>query len=537
MKKIFKKFSFSILFFSVIFSIALFYMNKIVFLGDVSEENYIEKFFLGDFSILLIFIPIVYFIIYWIEKKYLKISKYIVRKKSYNNKKGFCLVAFIFLLIVYSIYYLSFYPGGVYIDTWTSLEMLTGKTQFSSQQPVFYTLLLNIVKICLPNVYLGFAIFSAIQVIIMVSAIVYFIYWLLNKNVNQFVALFCVYFFAFFNLYPLYSVSIWKDTPFSIALFMYMLTVIDLIFEFKDKKIKISTIIKYNIFSLLTIFLRNNGLYLVLLTSLILVVSYIKDIIKKNNIIHIKSFLISICIVVIASVLIEKSFVLFGIEESPKVEMLAIPIQQISRVVSTNGNITEEQKELIEKVLPIEKIKKEYRALIADKIKWDGDFNEEYLESHMFEYLKLWIELFMQNPQEYINAYLLQTSGFWTFNVKGSEAYTSAVTWETLNNEVLNKDLIGEYTNFSVQQDLLSIPHYSGGFFFWIMMLSMFITYRNCNKKALIGYIPALILWLTVMIATPMGQALRYVYILVLILPFNFIYPAIMKKEKEKIKE
>lgn len=32
----------------------------------------------------------------------------------------------------------------------------------------------------------------------------------------------------------------------------------------------------------------------------------------------------------------------------------------------------------------------------------------------------------------------------------------------------------------------------------------------------------------TIMIATPMAQALRYVYILVLILPLNLLYPAIV---------
>ena len=35
------------------------------------------------------------------------------------------------------------------------------------------------------------------------------------------------------------------------------------------------------------------------------------------------------------------------------------------------------------------------------------------------------------------------------------------------------------------------------------------------------------------MISTPMGSALRYVYILVLILPLNIVYPMIASKYEE----
>lgn len=184
--------------------------------------------------------------------------------------------------------------------------------------------------------------------------------------------------------------------------------------------------------------------------------------------------------------------------------------------------------ELIEKIIPKEIIKEKYRAMLADKIKWDDSFNQQYLEENKSEYLKLWFELLIQNPAEYIRAYLLQTSGFWSFNVKGDEAYASAVTWESINDKVPNTDLIAKNFNISFSEDLVKVSYYSGGFFFWITILSMFITFRIGNKKSLIGYVPAIILWATIMIATPMAQALRYVYILVLILPLNLLYPAIV---------
>ena len=537
MKKLLTKISLSNLILSIIFSIALFYMSKINFLGYVFNENYIDNIFLNEFSILFFLIPIAYILLHFIEKNYIKLSSIIISNQEIENKTFFCCRVFIFLLIIYLIYYFTFYPGGVYIDSWTAFNMLTGENEFTSQQPVLYTLMLYIVKLFLPDLYTGFGIFTLLQVIAMISVFTYFIYWLLTKKVNSIFVTLIALFLGFFNLYPLYSVSIWKDTPFSLAIFLYTLTLIDLIIDSKNQNIQIRNIVKFNLFALLVLFLRNNGIYICLGTIFILLFLFFIDIIKKTKIKHIVSFTITSISTILFFLIIESLYPYFGIDTSSTlVESIGIPLQQVARVVAVDGNLTNNQKELIEKILPIENIKKNYRAMLVDPIKWDSNFNNEYLENHLQDYFKLWFEIFLQNPNEYIKSYLLQTSGFWALHVKGPEAFHSAVIWETLNNILQNQDLIAQRSHFSFRDDLLKIPYYSGGFFFWITILSMFITFKNCNKKYLIGYIPSLLLWLTVMISTPMASALRYVYALVLILPLNIVYPAIFKNKNNEIK-
>lgn len=533
-KKMVKNFSFSRLIFSIIFSLAIFYMNKIVFLGMVYDENYMELIFLNEFAILFILVPIFYLLLTLLEKFYKHIEPSFISNIEYKNKKLFLTVAFIFLLIIYLVYYFTFYPGGVYIDTWTSLQMLTGEENFTNHQPILYTLSLNLVKAFSPDLITGFGIFTFIQVLLMVGSLTYFLYWLLSKKINPLIVGGVTLIFAFFNLYPMYSISVWKDTPFSLALFLYTLTFIDLIFDFKNKNISIKNIIKFNIFTILVIFLRNNGIYITLISLIFLILAFIINIIKEKNIKYFKTFSIISFLTIILSLLIVKFvYPMCGIKQTEFVENLAIPIQQICRTVATDGNITDSQKELIEKVLPIKNIKENYKSLIVDPIKWDDEFNEEYLENNKSTYLKLWLELLFQNPDEYLRAFLLQTSGFWSFNVRGEEAFISPVIWETLNEKMQNRDLIAENINISFREDLLKVQFYSGGFFFWIMALSAFLTFRLGEKKALLAYIPALLLWATVIIATPMGQALRYVYILVLLMPFNILYPFIIKKKEQ----
>lgn len=535
--KYLSKISLSRLVFSLIFSIALFYMSKIAFFGEVYKNNYIDIILRSQFKILILIVPIVYFLALLLEKYYKgKYSELITPNKN-CNKRLFCLIAFIFLLIIYMVYYLSFYPGGVYIDTWTSYRMLTGQDVFTNQQPVFYTFLLNIVKCFSPNLEIGFAVYTFLQVIFMVSCITYFIYWLLKKNVNPLIVTLITVFFAGFKLYPIYSVSVWKDTPFSLSVFLYAISLIDLIVDFKNRDFKISNIVKFNIFALLSMLLRNNGVYIATLSLFAFIFTLIPSLIKKEKIIHIKVFIITSVITLIVFQVIQCFYSFFGVTMKSLIEESAgIPIQQVARVVITDGNITDDQMEMIEKVLPRELIFKDYYALIVDAIKWDDNFNLEYLEEHKLEYLKLWFELFLQNPGEYVRAYLLQTSGFWSFYVRGEEGYASPKIWESLYSDLsfIDVDLIAKYTHVSFKDELVPTSYYSGGLFFWITFISMFMTYRLSDKKFLLGYLPALTLWLTVMISTPMGSALRYVFVLVLVLPLNVVYPLIAKNLSEK---
>lgn len=198
--------------------------------------------------------------------------------------------------------------------------------------------------------------------------------------------------------------------------------------------------------------------------------------------------------------------------------------------MANNGIITEEQKNLIENVLPIDIIKENHYELVVDRIKWSSSFNEEYLKTHLFDFFKLYIELFIQNPIDYIKAYLLQTSGFWSFTVNGLDAYVCTSNWVYYGRNFDNRDLINEVTGFSLNEYLSPKYYFSGGLFFWITAISFVITSQIADKKFLLGYLPLLILWGTIMIATPIAVSLRYIFILVLAIPLNFIYPLIAKK-------
>ena len=86
MKNLFKKICFSKLLLASIFSIALFYMNKIHFFEYVFENNYLEKYLFSEFLVLLILIPVNYILLGFIEKYYKILTNNLIVNNEYINK-------------------------------------------------------------------------------------------------------------------------------------------------------------------------------------------------------------------------------------------------------------------------------------------------------------------------------------------------------------------------------------------------------------------------------------------------------------------
>ena len=96
------------------------------------------------------------------------------------------------------------------------------------------------------------------------------------------------------------------------------------------------------------------------------------------------------------------------------IESLSIPTQQIAAVLCNDRELSEEQRELIENVIDTTYIKELYNPTFADNMKeLVRAGNQEYLAAHKGEYLKLWAQLGLAYPGDYMKAYINQTYGYW----------------------------------------------------------------------------------------------------------------------------
>lgn len=63
--------------------------------------------------------------------------------------------------------------------------------------------------------------------------------------------------------------------------------------------------------------------------------------------------------------------------------------------------------------MPLEKYKDNYSPGLVDHFKWSSDFNTEFFNTHQSEFIKVWLSLLVKNPKLYLEAWELNTCGFW----------------------------------------------------------------------------------------------------------------------------
>lgn len=513
---------------TTIFAVTIFLDSILEFVPNIRgsiDEIYFSKVKIENILIFIATWIITYIVLTCIIFLLPRVEKYFLNKtENQNNPKKikFFWITFGILLLLWAPYILTFFPGGIFADTLASIKQCLHLQPYDNANPLAYTLL---IKICLKigelfNSYqIGINIFSVCQITVMALSLSYFIYWLYKKNISKWILFMLIVFFGIFKLIPLYAISIWKDTPFSIALFLYIICIAEIVYQNGKNLNNKKTIVPYVLFLVASGFLRNNGKYVILATTIILLIVY-----RKQRILKFAVSSITACLIVF--VVQGPVFTLLGLNDS-NISFNAIMTSQIFYVKVKDGNITDEQNEIINKMCEEGALKKVYSPILLDPVSISPEFDRNYVVEHQNQIKKLWFELFVQNPLSYMKSYLLITLGFWDVNKEFVDAYMSIFMWPGTEEiiDVHQTNVIEQLAGFSVRKMLAIQILYSSAIFVFAMLTSMlFVVYKKEYKKLLI-YLPGLFVWGTIMVATPIAFSLRYVYILVLMVPLDFIIP------------
>lgn len=523
-----------------IFATTIFLDSILTFSGYVFDN--VSQIYFSEIEVknILIFVCtwiISYLVISLIEIILPKLEKTIETKKErkIKNRKVFFIVLIV-LLLCWLPYYLSYFPGGIYSDTTTTINQVLG-APLNNHNPILYALIIKaFVMLGMKiqgSLQLGIELFSIFQVLIMAITFAYFVYWLYKKKISTKYLVIITLFFGFCRLVPLYAVSLWKDTPFCIALFWYILFIAETIMQNGKNLEKIRNVILYILLLILVAFLRSNGIYIAILTTIILLFIYRKNVIKT-----LKKFAISSIITIMLIWVIQGPIYKHYGLSTEFVENLGVPVQQICYVVAKDGNITEEQKNFISQMCSIEVIKENYTPCIVDSIKWNPNFSNDFLENNKGEFFKVWFQIFLQNPMSYVKAYLINTIGFWDVRQATMDAYVNPRMWAGVSEGfgIKQNDYIEKITSISIRKVLEPTSAVSSAIYLFMLLLSTLLVIYKKQYKKLVIYLPGFLTWLTIMIAVPLAFSLRYVYILVLMIPFYFIIP-FLKIDKDNKEE
>ena len=409
--------------------------------------------------------------------------------------------------------YLSFYPGCVTPDSVSSIEQGLGLVPLENTHPILFTLIVTVfVQIgdAVGNLSLGVALFSAFQMFVMAGILAYGLTWLRRKQLHGVAICFVGLYFIVSQVFPLYAISMWKDVLFGAILLLLVLYLYDIWESKGEELLHAKGMTKFAILILLTCFMRNNGVY-VGIALLIVMVIYYRRFVKK---------LAPVFAAVVAGVLLIQGplYSALGIAKSPFQEAAGIPIQQVARTVAMGGQMTDEQREYLNRLLPIEEYEKSYTPYTSNNIKGHAQFDRTYFNETKGEFIKVWAQMLFPNFKHYVKAYLMETSGYWHVSVKDWIVATGTKEMDIGLTEI---NVIQQVTGISMKGFLLDLADFiSVGGLVWIVVFVWAAGILLRRKGAWLYILPLALLWGTNMIAAPTYAEFRYLFSFALAIPF-----------------
>ena len=437
------------------------------------------------------------------------------------------------IFLCYLVVFLGVYPGFFVYDAQDELMQVITRS-FSTHHPLFHVLLMGgtvqLIHKLTGSYNAGIACYTLLQMAALSLIFGYGIRKLKEEGMGRRGGILLLAYFGGFPTIVMFSLCSAKDGLFT---GMVLLMVLMLCAFFRDpagffqKKGHCACLF---LSSCLMMLLRNNGFYAFFVFVVLLALLFLKAEWKPYR----KKMLLLCAGAMLAFLVVNKGFALvLHADDSEHQEILTVPIQQLARVYSMEGDtLTEQQKETLFEILPEEALKR-YNPKVSDPVKVDFD-NEAY-EADKGKYRRLWSDLFREHPFGYLNAWFMTSYGFWypgavidvykgntvfTFTYEGSSYFGYEVE-EPGERKSMIPVVDRAYRFLSLDERAQEIPLLSlvlspgAMFFLWTFVLC-FLWYTGQDRKLCPFLFPGL-LFLTVLPGPT--YLVRYVVFLWVLLP------------------
>ena len=513
-----KKINWSILIVSLIISLS-FNLKAVINKGVdyFAKKFHLDLVFTLKVTVLCI---IIYFVLYFLFKQIDKIK--LKNKKMDINKKNKILI-FIAIFIPGLGYLLVHYPA-VYLNDTNFILYNPIVTAYG--HPLFYGVIMSFTFFTL-KVYLSSSvsvfIMSFIQTIISSIIITELIVWFNKKINNKYLT---IILFLYYFLTPIvtnYNVTLNKDTPYSLMLVILFV----LIYEFVETKGKAilekKYFIKLAIVSVLVVYLRTNGIYLIIPTLIVLFIVY--DL-KKNKMRYASMIAIVLVFYFIQIITVKTIGVTYA-----KKEMYAVPIQQVCYLVKYHPDaFTKDDYKMLSKILPNTKktVNSNYNPYTVDDIKGNKPFNDEEFNNNEKAFVAMWAKKIPNNFSSYIKSYLLNSYHLWAIDkLDKSQSIFEVASIHVADKEhiIYNKRILPKPIHKIMNKYYKIFNTYlnPGGCFILLLITISYALYRK-RKEVVLLSLPLLFTWLVLMIASPLSSALRYMAVYIYLLPVIMLY-------------
>ena len=433
-----------------------------------------------------------------------------------RNKKVFAGIwALIFLCWVP--FLLAFWPAGLVGDGAQALEEALGQGAPSSNHWVVLYILALRLFVRLAAVFGGglsvaLCLYAVVQSLAFSAACAAVVYKLYTLGVPRLWVAACGLMYGCSGFFATYGMAAWKDTLFSAAVVLLSLQLWDFAARGVSRRGTLAALATM----LFVCFWRNNGLYVVAPTLVVLAIACRG---KARRLLA-----AGVATLVAVAVVQGPVYDACGITKDALNESISVPLQQLAATINEDRPLTEEQQEVLFTILPEEEWRSGYAPCLSDPLKGNARLNTGYLQQNFSTFLKVWAQLLPANLDVYVEAYLLQTLGFWKPGSWLGYYYDYFVGIQDMyGHGITGVDWFRTWFGHGLSGALEQTTRFvSSGTMVWVMLGAFFFCLckpRGRRKGELLLLTPLLFSWLSLMVAVPIAQSYRYILMLPLALP------------------
>lgn len=300
--------------------------------------------------------------------------------------------------------FIAFFPAAMTPDSLAQWEQ--AKTQeFTDWHPVMFTWTIML----LTKVWDSPGIIALFQIALLSLTMGYLGYLMRRFNVHPVVIWAVLIVAAVMPTSAIFSIIIWKDVTYSVSLVFFSLLLVLLVKTGGEEAKKPSFLILFLLGSFVLVFFRHNGFPVFVITMLFTIVIY-RRMWKRL-------LPAALLIIVLHEVITGPVYDSLEVVGSDPQEALSIPTQQIANIVVNDGDMTDAQREYINRLMPLELWEEKYNPYAVDPIKFSwGDYDRWVIYNDWPGYFKMWGALVVQNPGLAIEAFLKEASLVWQIN-------------------------------------------------------------------------------------------------------------------------
>ncbi len=466
-----------------------------------------------------------------------------IRKRRRERRYVWLLFAAVCLLC-YLPYYLMYYPGWLNNDAVWQIEQFLGLAERSNHHPYFHTLLMRfffMIGYRVSGTYTGGAAFyTFVQAAVMAMVFAFFLYQLYIRGTRALWLALALLFYALLPINAMQAICMGKDAFFTAALlFFAWLTAT------ADPDAGAGAWLSCFVAGLAVCLLRSNGIFIFAGTAACLLVVKIRESARREGGCR-KNFprgTLLYILAVLVCYLLWQGPVLRAMHVQPPdtIESLTMPTQHLLCAYLKGGELTEEETELLGRVIPLEGAEAYYNPHLFDPVKsLIREFgNQREIEDHKADYFMLWLRVGLRNPLQYLVAQVRQTAGFWAYSVPDYE-YPYGEYYM-----VDNPLGIAAQRKLFTYDDELAMHDYLMGFLelynrVWSLGLNTWLlvfclAYAVYRGKSAVVFAPFFMMLATLLLATPVYNEFRYAYGLFAAFPILFHFTFGGETEDEKV--